>query len=306
MTYQSSSFTYRGDRLVYDSYGEGDRLLVYLHGLLIDSEINRGIAEALAAQGNRVVLLDLLGHGRSDKPHHASAYRMDTYASQVFALLDELGANDAVVGGMSLGANVSLFAAAQQPNRVRGLVLEMPVLERAVPSAAILFVPLLFLVHYAQPLLRVTSAALRRVPPTPFGSLNSFLHAASLPPDSMAALLHGILVGPVSPTQEQRSQIAVPTLVLAHSNDLIHPFNDAANLAAQLPNATLVRARSPLELRLRPERLTDAIAHFLDDAWATPDKAHAKSRPALKRTRSGSPAVPYESLSSHDASRRGL
>jgi len=275
--YESRSFTYQGDRLVYDTYGQGDRLLVYLHGLLIDSEVNRGIAEALADRGNRVVLLDLLGHGRSDKPHHAAAYRMDTYASQVFALLDELGANEAVVGGMSLGANVSLFAATQQPDRVRALVIEMPVLERAVPSAALLFVPLLLLVHYAQPLLRLTSAALRRVPPTRFGSLNSFVHAASLPPDSMAALLHGVLVGPVSPTQEQRLQIVAPALVLAHSNDLLHPFNDAASLAKQLPNATLVRARSPLELRLRPGRLTDAIADFLDRAWAEVDEADAKA-----------------------------
>ena len=298
MTHESHSFTYQGDRLVYDSYGQGGRLLVYLHGLLIDSEINRGIAEALAARGNRVVLLDLLGHGRSDKPHHAAAYRMDTYASQVFALLDELGANDAVVGGMSLGANVSLFAAAQQPNRVRGLVVEMPVLERAVPSAALMFVPLLLLVHYAQPLLRVTSAALRRVPPTRFGSLNSFVHAASLPPDSMAALLHGILVGPVSPTQEQRSQIAVPALVLAHSNDLLHPFNDAANLAAQLPNATLVRARSPLELRLRPKRLTDVIAHFLNDIWGTTHEADATAHPAARTTGTGRQAVSRDRFSS--------
>ena len=174
----------------------------------------------------------------------------------------------------------------------------MPVLERAVPSAALLFVPLLLLVHYAQPLLRVTSAALRRVPPTRSGSLNSFVHAASLPPDSMAALLHGILVGPVSPTQEQRSQITVPALVLAHSNDLLHPFNDAANLATQLPNATLVRARSPLELRLRPKRLTDVIAQFLDNVWGTTHEADAKPRPALRRTGTGGWAVPNERLSS--------
>lgn len=267
MTHESRSFVYRGERLVYDTYGDGDRLLVYLHGLLIDSEMNRGIAEALAARGNRVVLLDLLGHGRSGKPRHASAYRMDTYASQVFALLDELGADDAVVGGMSLGANVSLFAAAQQPDRVRGLVVEMPVLERAVPVAALLFVPLLLLVHYGKPVLRATSAALARVPPTRFGSLNSLVHAAALPPDSMAALLHGILVGPVSPTQEELARIAVPALVLAHRNDLLHPFNDAAALAKQLPNATLVRARSPIELRLRSGRLTATIADFLDGAW---------------------------------------
>ncbi|HXX89166.1 MAG TPA: alpha/beta hydrolase [Acidimicrobiales bacterium] len=277
MREQNRSFVYRGDRLVYDTYGEGDRLLVYLHGLLIDSELNRGIAEALAARGNRVVLLDLLGHGRSDKPRHASAYRIDTYPSQVFALLDELGVEDAVLGGMSLGANVSLFAAAQQPERVRGLVIEMPVLERAVPFAAMLFIPLLLLAHYGQPVLRVTSAALRRVPPTRSGVFNGLVHGASLPPDSMAALLHGILVGPVSPTQEQRSGIAVPTLVLAHRNDLLHPFDDAVNLAVQLPDATLVRARSPLELRRRPVRLTDAIANFLDAAWG-PGDADAERR----------------------------
>lgn len=269
MTHQTSSFTHRGERLVYDIYGQGDRLLVYLHGLMIDSEINRGIAEALAARGNRIILLDLLGHGRSDKPRHAAAYRMDTYASQVFALLDELGAGEAVLGGMSLGANVSLFAATQRPDRVRGLVVEMPVLERAVPFAALLFVPLLLLVHYGEPLLRLTSEVARRVPPTRFGSLNSLMHAVSLPPNSMAALLHGILVGPVAPTQEQRCQIAAPALVLAHRNDLLHPFDDAASLAEQLPNASLVRARSPLELRLRPGRLTDAIADFLLDVWGT-------------------------------------
>src|SRR5439155_1203541 len=83
----------------------GDRLLVYLHGLLLDAEVNRGIAEALARRGNRVVLLDLLGHGRSDKPEHASVYRIDLYAHQVFALLDHLGAEQAVLGGVSLGAN---------------------------------------------------------------------------------------------------------------------------------------------------------------------------------------------------------
>lgn len=267
MRRETDSFTHEGNRLVYDTYGDGDRLLVYLHGLLVDSEINRGIAEALASRGNRIVLLDLLGHGRSDKPVHAAAYRIDTYASQVFALLDELGAREAVLGGMSLGANVSLFAATQQPRRIRGLVIEMPVLERAVPVAALLFAPMLLLVHYGAPVLRRTSAVLSRLPPTRFGSLNSFVDAASLPPESMAALLHGILVGPVVPTQEQRRQLATPALVLAHRYDLLHPFDDADSLAHQMPHATLVRARSPLELRLRPGRLTDAIGEFLLDVW---------------------------------------
>jgi len=141
----------------------------------------------------------------------------------------------------------------------------MPVLEWAVPAAALLFTPMLLLAHYGRPVLQVTSRWLRRAPSTRFAPLDSLVHGAALPPDSIAALLHGILVGPVAPTYEERRAIEAPALVLAHRNDLIHPFDDAHNLARQLPHATLVRARSPLELRLRPERLTDVIASFLDE-----------------------------------------
>src|SRR3954451_18480971 len=101
MRCRSDSFIYRGHRLAYTEYGEGDHVVVYLHGLLIDSVSNRGIAEALARRGYRVVLLDLLGHGRSDKPAHAAEYRIDGYADQAFALLDKLGIDAAVFGGMS-------------------------------------------------------------------------------------------------------------------------------------------------------------------------------------------------------------
>ncbi|MGZ8762275.1 MAG: alpha/beta fold hydrolase [Acidimicrobiia bacterium] len=260
-------------------------MIVYMHGLLLDAELNRGIAGALAERGNRVVLLDLLGHGRSDKPTHASSYRIDSYATQVFALLDELDAREAVLGGLSLGANVSLFAATQHPERVRAVVLEMPVLEWAVPAAAMAFVPIVLAAHYGRPVLRVVSDLVRRVPRTPFGPLNSMLNAASVSPEVLASIMHGVLVGPVAPTQEERSRIAVPALILAHSNDLIHPFNDARNLARQLPDAELIRARSPLELRLRPQRLTDRIAEFLRDVWEPPRERSGTARSAPARDR---------------------
>lgn len=266
--FRTESFEYNGYEIVYDVYGHGDELVIYMHGLLLDSDLNRGIAKALADRGSKVVLVDLLGHGRSDKPTHASVYRIDSYAAQVFALMDHLGASEAVLGGLSLGANVSLCAAGRQPERVRGLILEMPVLERAVPSAALLFAPLVILLHYGRPVLRTVSRLFGRVPDSPFGPANSFLHAAALPPDAMAAVLHGVLVGPVAPTMEDRSALEVPALVLAHANDLIHPFNDAAKLASTLPNGTLLRARSPAELRLRPARLTEEIAGFVDAAWS--------------------------------------
>lgn len=275
--YDTSTFTHDGHELVYDVYGSGDRLLVYMHGLLLDSDLNRGIANALSERGNRVVLVDLLGHGRSDRPTHASEYRIDTYAEQVIGLLDHLDAQEAVIGGLSLGANVSLFTAARHPERVRGLVLEMPVLEWAVPSAALIFVPLLLAAHYGRRVMRVASGLLDRLPRTPYGPLNSMLQAGALPPEVMSAILHGVLVGPVAPTVDERASITAPTLVLGHRFDLIHPFDDANNLIEQVRDGRLVRAHTPLELRLRPDRLTEEIASFLDEAWTPipPDRPNA-------------------------------
>lgn len=260
-------FVHDGHRLAYEVHGSGDRLLVYLNALLLDANMNRGIARTLAKRGSRVVLLDLLGHGRSDKPAHASEYRMDTYVGQVFALLDELGAPEAVLGGVSLGANVSLLAAVHSPDRVRGLVLEMPVLEWAAPAAALTFVPVVLGLHYCQRTAGFLTALVRRVPRSGFGPLDSVLNAGSLQPDSMAAVLHGILVGPIAPTVDQRAALTRPALVLGHRADLIHPFSDAVSLARQLPTARLLPTRSLFELRLRPRRLTAEIAEFLDEVW---------------------------------------
>jgi pimeloyl-ACP methyl ester carboxylesterase len=261
------SFRWNDHRLAYESYGHGDRVVVLLHGLLMDARLNRGVARALAARGHRVVLLDLLGHGESDKPHHAADYRVDVYTEQVVALLDHLGCDRAVIGGLSLGANVSLQVAARHPERVQGLVIEMPVLERAVPAAALTFVPALLAVHYAIPVARAVSWVARRVSIVSGDLLAGLLAPLASPPEVTTAVLHGILVGPTVPTIEERRSIRAPALVLGHRADLIHPFSDAEALVRQLPMARLVEAESIVELRLRPARLLAEIERFLAEAW---------------------------------------
>ncbi|HEX9766220.1 MAG TPA: hypothetical protein VGA36_05620, partial [Nitriliruptorales bacterium] len=58
----AGTFQHRGHTIAYESHGEGKRVLVYLHGLLLDANLNRTIAQSLAVHGHRVILLDLLGH----------------------------------------------------------------------------------------------------------------------------------------------------------------------------------------------------------------------------------------------------
>jgi pimeloyl-ACP methyl ester carboxylesterase len=159
---------------------------------------------------------------------------------------------------------------------VQGLVIEMPVLEWAVPAAAITFVPMLFAVHFARPLVRRTAALFRRLPKTGIGPLDSIMSSLSNDPVETAAVLHGILAGPITPTVDQRAAITTPALVIGHRSDRVHPFHDAEQLARRLPNGRLVQASSVLELRVRPERLTQEIALFLDAAWQTSSEDERK------------------------------
>ncbi len=255
-------------RLNYEVHGSGDRVLVWLHGILLDASLSRSLARRLAAKGNRVVLLDLPGHGRSEKPRQPSAHRMDIYAEHVLCLLDELGVDQVVLGGVSLGTNVSLLTAVQAPGKVRGLVLEMPVLEAAAPAAALTFVPLLLQVRYAKTALRLVSRVVSRLPSTGVGPLDSVLGAVGSDPEEIAAVLQGMLMGPIAPTVEQRQAITAPALVLGHGIDFIHSFADAKRLARQLPDARLIRTRTFAELWVRPARLTAEISGFLDRVWA--------------------------------------
>jgi len=256
-------------RLSYEVYGSGGRLLVWLHALLFDANLSRSLARRLADRGNRVVLLDLLGHGRSDKPRQAGPHRMDLYAEQVLCLLDELAVDQAVLGGVSLGTNVALLTAVRAPERVRGLVLEMPVLERAAPAVALTFVPLLLQTYYARPVMRLVSRVASQLPRSGLGALDSVMNAVSSDPAEIAAILHGILLGPIAPTVGQRQAITAPALVLGHGVDLIHSFKDAERLARQLPDARLIRTHTFAELWVRPARLTAEIGEFLDRMWAT-------------------------------------
>ena len=136
------------DRLEYTEYGGGDAWVVLLHGQLMPRRMHQPLARALAAEGLHVVTLDLLGHGRSDRPADPHAYSMTAFAEQVVALLDHLGAAQAVVGGTSLGANVSLEVAVLAPERVRGLIVEMPVLNNALEAGILAFAPLMFAARF--------------------------------------------------------------------------------------------------------------------------------------------------------------
>jgi pimeloyl-ACP methyl ester carboxylesterase len=275
------SFVHDGQRLAYSVRGEGDRTLLLLPGLLLSQTMQGPLARALADRGNRVITLDPLGHGASERPADMWRYSMPLFAEQAVALLDHLGVRKAVVGGTSLGANITLEVAAIAPDRLQGMVVEMPVLDNALLGCALAFTPLMVALTLGEPAMRGLARVARRVPRGPLPLLATIgLDWISQDPKPSAAVIQGLFFGRTAPPRSERRTFGAPALVIGHRRDPIHPFSDADTLARELPNGRLLNASSILELRLRPERLTNEIAAFVEDCWAAPPAELAARRAA--------------------------
>ncbi|MFL5907988.1 MAG: alpha/beta fold hydrolase [Solirubrobacterales bacterium] len=261
-------FDYNGHRISYDDYGAGDRPIILIHGLLMSRRMFDRLGPAMAARGNRVIAIDLLGHGRSDRPTEMSNYSLTFFARQVEALMDHLEMDQAVIGGTSLGANVTLELSYLSPDRVRGMMIEMPVLDNALLAVAVIFTPIMLGLRFGEPVLKLLASAARRIPRTnPL--IDMGLDVIRQDPAPSMAVLEGLFLGSSAPHHEFRVQMTQPTLVIGHHADPLHPFSDSGMLVEELPNAKLIEANSILEWRLAPERLDDELASFLDEVWET-------------------------------------
>src|SRR6202142_4160164 len=283
-----SSFRFKGQRIAYTEYGGGPaaltaegargrtaksspaagRAVILVHGLLLSQEMHRPLAEDLAARGNRVITVDLLGHGESDRPRDMWRYSMSIFGEQVIGLMDHLEIEQAVVMGTSLGANTALEIASSAPERLRGMVIEMPVLDNGLLPSALTFAPLLVALTFGEPVMKLIARGARAVPRKLLPHYgNVMLDTVRQEPGPGGALLQGLFFGRIAPPRSERRTFQTPTLVMGHPRDPVHPFSDAGMLAKEMPNARLLEANSLVELRLHPERLTGEIAAFLDEVW---------------------------------------
>jgi pimeloyl-ACP methyl ester carboxylesterase len=108
-----------GLHLYWERYGEGPPL-VLLHGGMLTIELNFGTLIPTLAKTHTVIGVEQQGHGRT-----ANADREITYpnlASDVVALLDHLGIEQATVFGHSMGGAVALELAVSHPDRVRAVI----------------------------------------------------------------------------------------------------------------------------------------------------------------------------------------
>ncbi len=104
-----------GVRIVYHEVGAGDPAIIFIHGAYSNRR-GFGFQEDYFSPNHRCVVVDLRGHGDSDKPDEI--YTMDKHGHDVAALIRHLGLDKPVLVGQSMGGQVVIAAAAHYPELV--------------------------------------------------------------------------------------------------------------------------------------------------------------------------------------------
>ena len=288
---RTRSFRHEGFKLVYDEYGSGERTVILTPGLLFSRKMHGPLAQTLATRGYRVVCLDLLGHGDSDRPPEMWHYSMPLFGRQVLGADGPPGGGEGGAGGHLAGRQRHARGRGRRPGARAGAADRDAGAGQRVAGCAIAFTPLLISLTFGAPVTRTLAGVADRLPRRgPL--LGQMLHDwVAQDPKPSASVLQGLFFGRTAPPRSERSTFEPPTLVIGHPRDPIHPFSDSDMLVRELPNARLIEASSIIELRTSPERLTGEIVGFIDECWGGRARPARRRRAPAKRSTNGSRAA---------------
>ncbi len=105
----------------YENYGAGPEALVFIHGWTCDLTFWRGQEPLYTDPTRRALLIDLPGHGLSDKPHRA--YPIEFFARAIEAVMRDAQVERAVLIGHSLGGPIAYAFLRLFPEKAKALVL---------------------------------------------------------------------------------------------------------------------------------------------------------------------------------------
>jgi pimeloyl-ACP methyl ester carboxylesterase len=117
---ESRFTTLDGARIHYVNYGKGKEALILIHGWTMNVDNWRDNVADLAKR-NRVIAIDLPGHGQSDKPQ--TTYSMELFARAIEAVMRDAKVKRAVLVGHSMGTPIARQFYRRNPAKTLGIVI---------------------------------------------------------------------------------------------------------------------------------------------------------------------------------------
>ena len=255
-----------GCSLAYEDVGSG-LPTIWQHGLGADRQQP---AEVFPRNvGVRRITLECRGHGESQMGDPARL-SIAQFAADVAALFDHLGIDVAVLGGISLGAAISMRLAVGIPWRIKGLILARPAwLDEPAPPAMhpyLVIAELLKEYGREEGLRRFanseTLAVVERVSPDNAASLLSFFSRRD--EQSTIELLSRIPKDGPGLSRQDIASIDMPTLVIGTGEDYVHPLGYASQLKDLIPGAALqIVTSKTVDKALYQSQFRESLASFL-------------------------------------------
>jgi pimeloyl-ACP methyl ester carboxylesterase len=236
-------FEHDGIQFHYRDSGSGVPF-IFQHGL--GADVNQTFELFRPPPGIRLLAFDCRGHGETRPLGPEDKVTVEQFTEDLEAFLAHLKIDRAAIGGISMGAAISLRFALLHPQRCIGLVLSRPAWldESRADNMQVFSTLAQFIRKYGAwegaKRYQETPAfqgVLKLSPDNANSLLSQFAHPRA---EETVAKLERI---PTYVPQHKRAEwrkIAVPTLVIVNRQDEIHPFEFGEVLAREIPNATLV------------------------------------------------------------------
>lgn len=258
------------DLNVRDYGGPGERAVVLLHGYASSIEWWQPVAEKLAAEGHRVIAIDLIGHGGSAAPRDGADYGAQGQATAVRQALSALGVSRAVLIRHSMGGAVATAVAESEPELVEKVVVSDTPAEAglvAVPfMSRVVCAPVVGpAVDRFRGIRAVTDSSLQTgfaadypVPEFAYRSLRRLTHVGVCDSDAVEDLNSGV------PIADRLAGLGRPVLVVWGEDDVLTPTqpNVARFTEAGLP-PTVIAGSGHSPMVEKPDEFVSAITEFV-------------------------------------------